>query len=52
MQVRVVNSYAAVVDLVDVNVLRRVDLPTEGKPIILILALPYFATSNPSPERE
>jgi len=34
MQVRVVNSYAAASDLVPVNTVRMVDLPTEGKPAI------------------
>ncbi len=51
IQVKVVNSYAAIADFVFVKVVRRVDLPTEGKPIILILALPNFETSNPASAR-
>lgn len=34
---------------VPVSLVRRVDLPTEGKPIIPTLASPDLETSNPSP---
>ena len=36
-------------DLVDVNVERMVDLPTEGKPMSATRASPCFSTSKPSP---
>lgn len=49
MQVNVVNSQAATSDFVSVNLVKRVDLPTEGKPIKPIHASPFFATSKPSP---
>jgi len=37
---------------VEVNVLRRVDFPTEGKPMSATRASPRRATSNPSPEED
>jgi len=49
MQVSVVNSYAAILEKVPVNLVSKVDLPTEGKPIIPTLESPLFDTSNPSP---
>lgn len=52
MQVSVVNSYAAVSDLVEVKVDRMVDLPTEGKPMSATRASPTFSTSKPSPAAE
>lgn len=48
MQVSVVNSYAAILEKTPVNLVKRVDLPTEGNPIIPILASPDLDTSNPS----
>ena len=44
IQVKVVNSYAADKEAVSVIEERRVDLPTEGKPIIQTLALPNLLT--------
>lgn len=35
--------------LLPVNFVKRVDLPTDGKPIIPTRASPDFETSNPSP---
>ena len=49
MQVSVVNSYAAILENVPVNLVSKVDLPTEGNPIIPTLESPLFDTSNPSP---
>jgi hypothetical protein len=49
MQVSVVNSYAAASDSVSVSSDSKVDLPTEGNPIIAILACPCFSTSKPAP---
>lgn len=48
IQVNVVNSYAAIFENVPVNLVKRVDFPTEGNPIIPTLASPLFETSNPS----
>jgi hypothetical protein len=48
MHVRVVNSYAADREEVSVMEDNRVDLPTEGKPIIQTLAFPNLDTSKPS----
>ena len=42
IQVKVVNSYEATYDYVSVIVESKVDLPTEGNPIIQTRALPYF----------
>jgi len=44
----VVNSYAATNDLVSVNFVRRVDLPTEGNPINPTRLSPDLVTSKPS----
>ena len=41
------NSYAATLENVPVSFVNRVDLPTEGKPIIPTLESPLFDTSNP-----
>lgn len=49
IQATVVNSHYATSDSVPVTLLRRVDFPTEGKPIRPILASPDLETSNPSP---
>lgn len=49
IHVKVVNSYAADRDSVSVIEDKRVDLPTEGNPIIQTLALPNLLTSNPYP---
>src|SRR3989344_1095047 len=49
MQVKVVNSYAAVFDCVLQRVLRRVDFPTDGKPTMITDAFPVFLTNHPSP---
>ncbi len=42
-------SYAATSDLVPVILVRRVDLPTDGKPMRPTRASPDLVTSNPSP---
>ncbi len=42
------NSYAATFEKVPVNLVRRVDFPTDGNPIMPTLASPDFDTSNPS----
>src|SRR5690349_21137767 len=47
MQVRVVNSYAAIRDSVSVSLVRRVDLPTDGKPIKPTRESPDLVTSKP-----
>lgn len=49
IHVKVVNSYAATLDIVPVNFVNNVDFPTEGNPIIPTLASPVLETSNPSP---
>mmetsp|Transcript_14268 Transcript_14268/g.17990 ORF Transcript_14268/g.17990 Transcript_14268/m.17990 type:complete len:254 (+) Transcript_14268:688-1449(+) len=49
MHVKVVNSYAAASDWVAVRVPRRVDFPTEGKPMRAMRASPRRLTSKPSP---
>lgn len=47
--VRVVNSYAATSLKAPVSLVKRVDLPTEGKPTKPTLVSPVLATSKPSP---
>ena len=56
IQVRVVNSYAAIFEKVPyirnvqpVSLVSRVDFPTDGKPIIPTRASPDLDTSNPYP---
>jgi hypothetical protein len=56
IQVRVVNSYAAIFENVPnirndqpVSLVSKVDLPTDGNPIIPTLASPDLETSNPYP---
>ena len=49
MAVRVVKEYAATSDFVLVILLRRVDLPTEGKPTRAMRASPDLLTSKPLP---
>ena len=49
IHVRVVNSQAATSEKVPVNLVNKVDFPTEGKPTNPILASPFLATSKPSP---
>ena len=49
MHVKVVNSYAAASLAVPVRVVRRVDLPTEGKPTRPTRVSPDLLTSKPRP---
>lgn len=49
MQVSVVNSYEATLLTVVVDELKKVLLPTDGKPTRDTLARPDFGTANPTP---
>lgn len=48
MHVRVVNSYAAILENTPVSFVSSVLLPTDGNPIIPIRESPLLETSNPS----